>query len=144
MRLVLPDSLDESQEFADWLARQHGSEKWAGAGPFFGYGLKEEEEIKAAVILEPFHAVGSYLASMSIENPGVLKNRTLVDETLAVPFTEMFNARRVSLIIEDRFTRVIRVAQILGFKVEGELPNHFGDNSGILLGMTKNPLGMEE
>jgi hypothetical protein len=144
MRLVLPDSLEESQEFANWLARQHGAEKWAGLGPFFGYGLKDDGEIKLALVIEPFHSSGSYLMSISSGSPSVIKSRDLINEALAVPFTKMFNARRVSLIIEDRFTRVIRVAQILGFKVEGELPKHFGDNSGILLGMTKNPLGMEE
>ena len=142
MNLVLPSTPVESREFADWLAQQHGCDSWKAPGPFFAYGLKDDDEIKAAVVLEPFHAEGSYLASLSITSPDVLKNRHLVKSTLAVPFTEMFNAQRVSLIIEDRYTRVIQVAQILGFKVEGELPNHFGGNSGILLGMTENPLGL--
>lgn len=142
MRLVLPDTQVESQEFANWLAQQHGFDSWKAPGPFFAYGLKEEAEIKAAVVLEPFHSDKSFLASMSICSPDVLKNKSLVNSTLAIPFTEMFDATRVSLIIEDRYTRVIQVAQILGFKVEGELPKHFGDNSGILLGMTKNPLGL--
>ena len=142
MRLVLPSSPAESQEFADWLAQQHGVEKWIGSGPFFGYGLKNGDEIVAAVVLEPFHSQGSYLASMSIDSPDVLKNRELTKHVLSVPFSKLFDANRVSLIIEDRYTRIIRVAEILGFKVDGELPNHFGENSGILLGMTKDPLGL--
>lgn len=142
MRLVLPSTPVESQEFANWLAQQHGFDSWQAPGPFFAYGLKNDDEIKAAVVLEPFHASGSYLASISINSPEVLKNRGLTKETLSVPFTKMFNAARVSLIIEDRYTRVIQVAQILGFKVEGKLPKHFGDNSGILLGMTQKPLGL--
>lgn len=142
MRLVLPSSPVESQEFADWLAQQHGFEKWVPGGPFWGYGLKDGDNIVGAVILEPFHSNGSFLASISIDSPDVLKNRLLVKHALAVPFSKLFDARRVSLIIEDRYTRVIRVAEILGFRVEGELPRHFGENSGILLGMTKDPLGL--
>ncbi len=142
MRLVLSKNHAESQEFADWLAKKHGFDKWEATGMFYGFGIKSADSIIAAVILEPFHSTGSFLASMSIDSPDVLKNRELVKRTLAVPFSEMFNAKRVSLIIENRYTRVIRVAEILGFTVEGELPNQFGDNSGILLGMTKDPLGL--
>lgn len=142
MRLVLSNSQEESQEFADWLAQRHGFEKWTATGQFYGFGLKSADSIMAAVILEPFHSQGSYLASISIMSPDVLKHRDLVKQTLHVPFSKLFDAKRVSLIIEDRYTRVIRVSQILGFKIEGELPCHFGDNSGILLGMTKDPLGL--
>jgi len=142
VRLVIPSTAGESKEFADWLARQHGNDEWRATGQFFGYGVKDDDEIIAAVILEPFHADGSVLASISIDSPDVLKNRQLVKNTLAVPFSELFNASRVSLIIEDSYTRVIRVAEILGFKQEGTLPKQFGENSGVLLGMTKNPLGL--
>jgi len=142
VRLVLSNSQVESKEFADWLAQQHGFDGWTATGQYYGYGLKSADSIQAAVILEPFHSTGSYLASMSIISPNVLKNRELTKQALHVPFSKLFDAKRVSLIIEDRYTRVIRVSQILGFKIEGELPCHFGDNSGILLGMTKDPLGL--
>ena len=142
MRLVLPNTQAESQEFADWLAQKHGFTSWVAQGPFYAYGVKSGDNIEAAVVLEPFHGDNSYLASISIESPNVLKNRMLTKHTLSVPFTEMFNANRVSLIIEESYTRVIRVAEILGFKIEGKLPNQFGKNSGVLLGMTKDPLGL--
>lgn len=142
MRLVLPDTQVESQEFADWLAQQHGFDSWKAQGPFFGYGLKDGGKIKGSMVLQPFFSNGSYLAGIFLDGPNIMREKRLIKKALAIPFSEMFEARRVSLIIEDRYTRVIRVAQILGFKVEGELPKHFGDNSGILLGMTKNPLGL--
>jgi hypothetical protein len=142
VRLVTPSYPDECKRFADWLARQHGEEEWVATGPFYGYGLMDGDEICAAVILEPFHSEGSILASMSISTPDILRHRSLVKECLSIPFSEMFDANRVSLIIEETYTRVIRVAEFLGFEVEGVLPCQFGSNSGILMGMTKDPLGL--
>ena len=141
MRLALSETHEQSKAFADWLARQHGSEEWGGVGPFYGYGLMDGGEIAAAIILEPFHAPNSVLASMSIDTPDVLRHRTLVKECLAIPF-KMFDANRVSLIIEETYTRVIRVAEFLGFEVEGVLPCQFGTNGGVIMGMTKDPLGL--
>ena len=142
MRLVLPTTQDESQEFADWLARQHGSAAWHRNGAFYAYGLKDGDEIRAAIIIEPFHSERSYLLSTAMNTPDVMKHRELLKHVFSVPFSKAFDANRISLIIEDTYTRVIRVAEILGFVVEGNLPNHFGENSGVLLGMTKDPLGL--
>lgn len=142
MRLVIPSTAGESREFADWVARKHDQKRWTYPGPFFGYGTKDGDEINGAIVLEPFHAPGSYLMNVSVETPDFMANRQIIKNALHVPFTELFNARRVSVIIHARYTRTIRVAEIMGFSVEATLADHFEDDDGVLMGMTKDPLGL--
>ena len=139
MRLVLPTTQDESQEFADWLARQHGKERWTYPGLFYGYGFKnKDDEIVGAAVLEPFHAETSFLINISIDTPLVMRHRHLINKVFEVPFSERFNATRLSVIIHDKYTRTIRVAKNVGFEIDCVLKNHFGSENGVLMSMAKN------
>jgi hypothetical protein len=139
MRLVLPKYPSESWEFADWLARKHGEEKWPrDADEIYGYGLKTGDNVMVACVLQSFHAKGSFLSSMFADGPAVMRHRHLCEEAIRIPFTEMFNARRVSLILKETDERTIKVAELFGFEKEGLLRDHFGTCHGVLLGLTKD------
>lgn len=143
MRLVLPETQSESQEFADWLAQKHGKEKWTYIGLFYGYGFRDRDDnIVGAAVLEPFHSEFSFLVNISIDSPEIMKNRNLIDKVFDTPFSERFRATRLSVIIHEKYTRTIRVAESVGFITECVLEKHFGTENGVLMGMLKDHSGL--
>lgn len=140
MFVILPTTEAESSTFKEWLSAKHGHGPEVFPPSAYGYGVVSGDEILFAAVLEPFHHEGDILAHIYGADPAVFFSKGVLKEMFAVPYSPPFNARRVTLLIHSRFNRVVKVAERLGFEVEGKLKGHYVDDDAIILGAMKKDL----
>jgi len=141
MQLILPTTEDESMEFKEWIAEKHGQTTKAFADNAYGYGVRNGDgEIVLSVVVQAFHNPGNILVQYFADDPRLFFQKGLINESFMVPFHPPFEARRITLVINEVNERSISVAKRMGFKEEGRMKQHFGDETAVILGFIRPDL----
>jgi hypothetical protein len=139
--LVFPKDNAGSLEFKEWLAEHHGHEADVFPENAYGYGIKNGGgEIVVAVVVQPFHYPGDILVQYFASDPKIFFQKELIFKSFMMPFNPPINARRLTLVINGIHDRSIGVAKRMGFREEGRMPFHFGENEAVILGMVRPDL----
>ena len=138
--LVIPTTEEGSMEFKQWLADKYGFDVRNYHQAAYGYGVVKDDLVVGAAVLQPFFTPGNYLVSLSSEDPRLFFSKKLVIKALTVPFHPPFNAHKLTFIINTKYYRTIEVALRLGFRGEGILSHHFGEEDATILGLLRSQM----
>ena len=137
MRLEMPTTSEGSRRFAEWLVKMGTTTALNGA---YCCGVEDDDGIVAGLSISRFHTEHDVLLAFDIRGTqDAFKFRKFL-RLLQVPFNAPFNARRVTVILNAAGDRRLRLLEKFGFRKEGRLREHYGDDDGIIMGMTKSDL----
>lgn len=138
-QLVIPATQAGSMEFKRWLAEKHDHPVEFFPDHAYGYGIVDEDidEIVFACVLQNFHFPGDILASYFSEDPRVFFSKKLLKKVLNFPFYPPFSANRLTIILNTKHYRSVEVAIRYGFRGEGILSHHFGEEDATILGLLR-------
>jgi hypothetical protein len=124
-------------EFKQWLAEKHGHPVEFFPDHSYGYGIVEDGKIVFACVLQNFHFPGDILASYFADDPKVFFSKNMVRALRDIPFREPFNANRLTIILNTKHYRSVEVAIRYGFRGEGILSHHFGEEDATILSLLR-------
>lgn len=132
MAIVLPSSEEEKAAMIDWaLQRLPAVEDF---GPAYPIAVLREGAPAAVVVYHQWRGPGIEM-SIASDSPRWATRQT-VSLLLAWAF-QMYGVKRITAIVERRNKRSRKLAEGLGFKLEGTMLDAFETDDGIIYGMTR-------
>ena len=101
--------------------------------PFTTIGLERQGKLVGGCLFNNFNGYG---IELTIVGPGCLS--TGLFRAVSSYVFDQLGCARMTMTAQRKNAVHVRIAERLGFKVEGIMRGHFGDDDGIVLGMLRS------
>ena len=133
-RVVIPDNGEDSNAITRWVADRIGESVDRMRSPY-GIGVVDDGKIEMGMVLCDY--TGNNLMIHFAKNAGVMIAPQVYGDLLKVPFSKPISVGRVSGFANESNGASIDLMKMLGFKQEGCIRKHFGNEDALVFGLLK-------